>query len=72
MYTTCKVQLAITSVRKVRFQLFKHFSVANNELVQMMCSTQKLFFTQNACIMDINPWYECEKWSNFSRKKYLS
>ena len=34
----------------------------------MVCSTQKLFSTQIGHFMDINPWYECEKWSNLSRK----
>ena len=40
-------QLAITSVWKVRFQQVEQFSVANNELFHMACSTQKLSPAQN-------------------------
>ena len=52
--------LAITLVWKVQIQQFEHFSVANNELFHMVCSTHQLFSTQNSWIMDTNPWYECE------------
>ena len=48
LYSTCQVQLAITSVWKVQFQHFQHFSVANNASFQMVCSTQKHVSTQNA------------------------
>ena len=75
-YTCTRTQLvkfkAITSVWKVHFKQFEHFSVANSDLFQMVCSTQKIVSAQNSRIMDINPWYECEKWLNLSRKKYLS
>ena len=36
-----QVRLAITSVWKVRFQQFKHFPVANNELLHIICLNQK-------------------------------
>ena len=39
------VRLAITSVWKIRFQQCYHFSVAINELFQMVCATKKIFST---------------------------
>ena len=42
--STFQVWSAITSVWKVQFQLFELFSVVNNELFQMICSTQKNIF----------------------------
>ena len=41
LYTTLQVQLAITSVWKVQFQLFQHFSVAYTEHFHMICSILK-------------------------------
>ena len=41
--STFHVRLAITSVWKVQFQHFQHFSVANNELFHTVCSTQNIF-----------------------------
>ena len=52
-YTTCQVWLAVTSVWKVHFQQFEHYSVANSKLFQMVCSKQKFVSTQNVWIMDI-------------------
>ena len=40
------IQSAITSVWKVQFQQFKHFSMAYNELVHMEHFTQKKFSAQ--------------------------
>ena len=41
-----QVRLAITSVWKLQFQQFKHFSVACNRLLHMAHLNQKCFSTQ--------------------------
>ena len=45
-YTNVQIQLAITSVWKVQFQEFDHFSVVCNELFHIVHLTQKCFSTQ--------------------------
>ena len=60
---TCKsvgfqfhIRLAITSVWKVKFQQFKHFSVANNEFFHMVHLTQNYFSTQIWPKIALVPW----------------
>ena len=44
MYTTTfQFRFAVTSVWKAQHQQFEHFSVANNELFHVACSTQNNF-----------------------------
>ena len=50
------IWLAITSIWKVQFQEFKHFSVACNELFHMVRLTQKYFSTQIWSFFLIVPW----------------
>ena len=47
---------AISSIWKVRFQQFKHFSIADNELYHMVHSTQKYFSTQIYRFFALVPW----------------
>ena len=37
-----------------------------------MLNTKIIFYSKIGHFMDINPWYECEKWSNLSRISILS
>ena len=48
-----QIRLAITSIWKVQFQQFIHFSVAYKELFHMICSTQKKFLGHFFVIV---PW----------------
>ena len=58
------IAIAITSVWKVQFQQFKHFSVACNELFHMVHLTQKMFSYSN---LDV---YPC-KLSIFGQKLFF-
>ena len=63
--TQLHILLAITSVWKVRFQQFKHFSVACDELFHMVRLTQKCFPTQIWSFFALVPWINIHEMAYF-------
>ena len=59
------IQLAISSVWKVRFQQFKHFSVACNDLFHMVHLIHKWFFTQIWPFFPFGPWINIQEMAYF-------
>ena len=65
------IESAISSVWKVQFQQFKHFSVAYNELFHMVCLTQNCFSTQIWPFFALVPWINIHDSCILSRKLFL-
>ena len=72
LVSPCPVTLkAISSLLKVQFQQFEHFSVANNGLFLVVGWIEKLFFIQNLAKTWILIHGTSAKIVNLSRKIFL-